>query len=89
MEQSVDADVSSMTLGRQPALSAKREDFTMSASDTNIDKQTKRHKPSLVGIGAAVALAVLAGVIYVFGGFGTDEDQATSSEPAATQAVTE
>ncbi len=61
----------------------------MSASDTKIEKQTKRHKPSLVGIGAAVALAALAGVIYVFGGFGTDEDQATSSEPAAVQTVTD
>lgn len=78
-----------MTLGRQPALSAKRKEFIMSASDTQIEKQTKRHKPSLLGIGAAVALALVAGVVFVFGGFGTDEDQATSSEPAVTQTVTD
>ncbi|MCF6445874.1 solute carrier organic anion transporter [Nereida sp. MMG025] len=31
----------------------------MSAPDTNVEKQTKRHRPSLVGIGAVLAFAAL------------------------------
>ncbi|MBM2291329.1 hypothetical protein JQX09_05385 [Sulfitobacter pseudonitzschiae] len=56
----------------------------MSASDTQLEKQTKRHKPSLLGIGAAVAIAVVAGMIYVFGGFSPDADEA-SGAPTVTE----
>lgn len=34
----------------------------MTAPDTNVERQTRRHKPALLGIGAAVA-AVLAFIL--------------------------
>ena len=40
----------------------------MSAPDTNIEKQNKRHRPSLIGIGAVVAFAgvlLIALIVYV------------------------
>ncbi|ASM72718.1 hypothetical protein [Sulfitobacter sp. DFL-23] len=62
----------------------------MSASDTKIEKQTKHHKPSLLGIAAAVALAVVACVAILMWGFGDDVDDAASVEPAAvTQPATD
>lgn len=53
----------------------------MSASDNDIDKQVKRHRPSLLAIIVAV-LAVGAIGFGVFG-FGADPevDEAGSSEP--------
>ncbi|MBV2361282.1 hypothetical protein KUH32_16070 [Thalassococcus sp. CAU 1522] len=42
----------------------------MSAPDTNIEKQRKRHKPALLGIGAVVGFAgvlLFALVVWVFG----------------------
>lgn len=42
----------------------------MSAPDTNIEKQSNRHRPSLLGIGAALGfVAVLTiGAVFVFMG---------------------
>lgn len=37
----------------------------MSAPDTDIEKQEKRHKPSLVGMGAAVAFAGVLLAIFL------------------------
>ncbi len=57
----------------------------MSASDTKLEKQKKHHKPSLVGIAVAVTIAVIAGLIFLFGGFDPETGEATSAEPAADQ----
>jgi len=35
----------------------------MSAPDTNTRKQTRRHRPALLGIAAAVAVAVVVAVV--------------------------
>lgn len=37
----------------------------MSAPKTNIPKQTRRHRPALIGIAAAVAFAALALFLYL------------------------
>lgn len=49
----------------------------MSAPDTNIRKQRRRHLPSLIGITAALALALIAALsAFVLDGIPADE-QAT------------
>ncbi|MCR8826415.1 hypothetical protein [Pseudosulfitobacter koreensis] len=57
----------------------------MSAPDTEIEKQSKRHSPLLIGMAIALTVAFIAGVIYLFGGFDPETDEATSAEPAANQ----
>ncbi len=47
----------------------------MSAPETNIEKQTRRHKPSLVGIVIAAAAVVLI-LLVVFGWPGGASDEA-------------
>ncbi len=37
----------------------------MSAPDTNIEKQQTRHRPSLMGIGLAVAFAAILLVVFL------------------------
>lgn len=37
----------------------------MSAPDTNIDKQKKRHKPSLFGIGGAAVFGVVLLIAFI------------------------
>ncbi|MEJ6389459.1 hypothetical protein [Gymnodinialimonas ulvae] len=37
----------------------------MSAPDTNIDKQTRRHKPSLFGIALALIVAAVAAAVFI------------------------
>lgn len=55
----------------------------MSAPDTNIDKQAKRHKGPLFGIGAGVAVALaLLMVLLVWTVSQADEDEAEVSTPA-------
>lgn len=54
----------------------------MSASDTNLNKQTRNHRPALIGIAVAV---IAAGVFFVYwnvGGNSPAVDEATSAEPA-------
>jgi len=66
----------------------------MSAPDTNIDKQKKRHAGSLIGMGAAAAIAAILLIIYLLtvsgsgdelpgATAGTDSDAAPSSETMA------
>ncbi len=45
----------------------------MSAPDTNVDKQTKRHKGALAGIAAAVIFAFVIAVVWVGGIMGDDK----------------
>ncbi|RKF14968.1 hypothetical protein D6850_08890 [Roseovarius spongiae] len=61
----------------------------MSPPDTNLEKQEKRHKGPLVGIGGALAVAVLAflGVLVWMDYFDPPADEPVgdgASEPAAT-----
>lgn len=37
----------------------------MSAPETNIERQKKRHKPSILGIAAAVGLAMIIAVVVL------------------------
>lgn len=48
----------------------------MSASDTNLEKQKRRHRPSLVAIGAALTAVVVVIVALVVWGGVAREDQA-------------
>lgn len=57
----------------------------MSAPDTNVDKQVKRHKPSLQGIAAALFLALAAlVVITAWDGIPRPEQAAGASTVAET-----
>lgn len=60
----------------------------MSAPDTNIEREAKRHKPALGGIGAAIgailALVVGIGLYASASGIGmNDATPAQTGEPAA------
>jgi hypothetical protein len=58
----------------------------MSAPDTNIETQTKRHKASLIGIGIALFWAVLAiGAFIVWDGVPSDEQAAATLEVDADE----
>ena len=54
----------------------------MSAPDTNIDKQEKRHRPSLLGIGVAVAVGLLMLAAVVGTGMGSIDDAGPTTVPA-------
>ena len=62
----------------------------MSAPDTNIEKQTDRHKPPLVGMGAVVAFAgvLLLGMMIFLSANGNDptEDEAPADAAVVTTA---
>ena len=56
----------------------------MSAPDTNLEKQEKRHSPSLLGIRGAMIFAVLALiVIAMFSGLFSVNDDPAEPVPAA------
>ena len=56
-----------------PAGSMKLEG-TMSAPQTNVEKQSKRHRPALVGIGAAAAFGVAILVALMVWAFATGDE---------------
>ncbi|QIE43388.1 hypothetical protein G5B39_15255 (plasmid) [Rhodobacteraceae bacterium SC52] len=58
----------------------------MSASNTNIDRQTRRHRGPLVGIALSVATALVLffGYLTFFAADGQDD---TPNAPAATQST--
>ena len=62
----------------------------MSAPDTNIKKQERRHKPSLFGIKGSLIIVALLTIAFVFylalSGASTDEDDGITG--AGTSAVT-
>lgn len=49
----------------------------MSAPDTNIRKQRRRHLPSILGISAALAIALIAGIAALLMDRMPAEEQAT------------
>ncbi len=53
----------------------------MSSTDISVEKQTRRHRPALLGIGIAVVstVVVIAGLVAFGAGPGIDE--ASSGEP--------
>lgn len=53
----------------------------MSSTDTSIEKQTRRHRPALLGIGAAVISVIVVIVGVMMFGAGPEVDEATSGEP--------
>lgn len=58
----------------------------MSSPDSNIEKQKRRHRPSLIGIGAALlAAAVLLIVVTGWPNQTADEDQAAPATTAAPE----
>ncbi|MBS0123576.1 hypothetical protein [Thetidibacter halocola] len=58
----------------------------MSAPDTNLDKQTRRHRPALAGIALAVAVAglMLAGYLIIL----AERGNTPGEEPAITAPAT-
>ncbi|WP_224816396.1 hypothetical protein [Hasllibacter sp. MH4015] len=58
----------------------------MSAPDTNIERQTKRHTPSIWGISIALIAAAIAAVFFMMWTGTEGEDQAA---PAAVPAVSD
>lgn len=56
----------------------------MSAPDTNLESQKKRHKPSLWGIGAAGAFGVAMLLVIVFVSVGANEQVAEDGVPTDT-----
>ena len=53
----------------------------MSAPDTNIEKQTRRHKPVLIGVAAVVALVV----VFIFAAQTAPDDDATAIAPTVAE----
>lgn len=51
----------------------------MSAPDTNIDKQTQRHWPSILGICVALGIGVLIG-LFLAGFISADDAQVPAAE---------
>lgn len=60
----------------------------MSAPDTNIEKQKKRHRPPLIGIASAVIFGV--GMLIILGFFvlGNADDETAIIEPVGTVGTT-
>ena len=52
----------------------------MSSTDTSIEKQTRRHRPALIGIGVAVASVLIVIAVLANFGFGPGTDEAGSGE---------
>ncbi|REC58602.1 hypothetical protein DRV84_03330 [Rhodosalinus sediminis] len=61
----------------------------MSPPDTNVEKQKRRHRPALIGIGAVLVFALL--VVFAFAVSTTDGDrpQTPQATPDATDAAPE
>lgn len=58
----------------------------MSAPDTNIEKQTKRHRPAIYGILAALMVAACAVIVFnLWGGVPSDEQAAPTTAPVVQQ----
>lgn len=57
----------------------------MSAPDTNVERQARRHKPSLWGIAIAIAVAAIVAAVALLSSGVPGEDQA-AGVPAATSA---
>lgn len=56
----------------------------MSAPNTNVKRQEKRHRPAIWGIGVALLIAILAAVAFGFWDGVEEEEQAA---PATTEAT--
>lgn len=59
----------------------------MSAPDTNLKKQARRHRPSMVGIALALISALVVAV--AFAAWDGPEDDAARGLPAATSSETQ
>ncbi|QDY69427.1 hypothetical protein [Qingshengfaniella alkalisoli] len=64
----------------------------MSASETNTEKQAKRHSPALIGIGIAVAIGVIIAVVLavsvaIRGNDPGDQDDNAQPVPTAAEEV--
>jgi hypothetical protein len=58
----------------------------MSAPDTNVEKQARRHKPALYGIALAVLVAVVAIIVFATSdGLNPADQAAPATVPAADQ----
>lgn len=75
-----------LSLGQQTQTTGVRAD--MSPPDTNVEKQTKRHKGPLAGIPLAIAIAAVVFVAFLaWSAFtGTDTSGAQGTETSATAA---
>ncbi len=60
----------------------------MSAPDTNVDKQAKRHAGPIIGIAAGIVLAILLLVVYLFY-IATPADDTPDNTPTGEAAVTD
>ena len=58
----------------------------MTAPHTNVEREAKRHSPALTGISIAVALAVLAAIVFAFW---PNPDDATPSASTIEQTGTQ
>ena len=59
----------------------------MSAPDTNVERQKKKHKPSLLGIGAAAVFGVTMIVILSLVVFNKADEDEMSDLPATAEEV--
>jgi hypothetical protein len=76
--------------GRHPIRSTYTDpsEGTMSAPDTNIEKQEKQHKPALLGVKGAIIFGVVITAIlgFILIGNGREDHQPAAEE--ATQGIT-
>lgn len=62
----------------------------MSAPDTDTERQVRRHRPALLGIGAAVTVALVllaALMVWVFAAGDEPGDDAATTAPAAADSA--
>ncbi|XDA99474.1 hypothetical protein AB1M95_06060 [Sulfitobacter sp. LCG007] len=59
----------------------------MSAPDTNIDKQKRRHRPSLIGIWVALAVAAVVVLLMIFDVFGDAEETVNTTSDVAPSTI--
>lgn len=64
----LNTDVKQPTPGPQPVApeNVNERNKTMSAPSTNVERETKRHAPSLLGIGLAVLVGLVMGAAITF-----------------------
>ena len=58
----------------------------MSAPDTNVERQTRKHKPALLGMAAAAVIAVIAAIVAL-NWQGVPADEQAGSGPEAVEAT--
>lgn len=67
---------------RPSALRSSGKEVDMTAPDTNVEKQARRHRASMIALLVAVVFAIAAALFWSGGDEVVEEDAVTSTVPA-------